>query len=82
MSVTRKKHRIKVTLRQQAANAWKDFIYADGKVIGESRFMTSAVGPGKYLISLRLNTGNVVDTAKTRSGVRSKVQKFLRGRDK
>jgi len=44
--------------------------------------MTSAVGPGKYLISLRLNTGNVVDTAKTRSGIRSKVQKFLRGRDK
>jgi hypothetical protein len=74
---TRKVHKVKVTLRQQSANALKDFVYADGKVIGESRF----VGPGKYLISLRLPTGNVVDTAKTRSAVRSKIQKFLRKRE-
>jgi hypothetical protein len=72
-----KRNRIKVTLRQQSANAMKDFIYADGRIVGESTFSGDRRGNHRYRIELHLPTGRATGYAKTRSGVASAVSKRL-----
>lgn len=63
----------KVTLRQQRANALKDFIYVDGVVVGEATFLA----PG-YRVNVQTPTGVRVGKARSRSAVRAAVKRLIR----